>query len=159
MNKSGTVLWGFVGTVVLSSILAATQGLGLTRINLPFILGTMVTPNRDRAKPIGFGLHLINGWLFAGIYAAAFQSWRRATWWLGALTGLLHGLFVLLAAMPLLPGMHPRMASEQRGPTPTRLLEPPGFMGLNYGKRTPISVLIAHAVYGAILGSFYRVRK
>ena len=159
MNKRGTILWGFVGTVVLSSILSATQGLGLTRINLPFILGTMVTPNRDRAKPIGFGLHLINGWLFAGIYAAAFQSWRRATWWLGALTGLLHGLFVLLAAMPLLPGMHPRLASEQRGPTPTRLLEPPGFMGLNYGKRTPISVLIAHAVYGAILGSFYRVRK
>jgi hypothetical protein len=32
-------------------------------------------------------------------------------------------------------------------------------MGLNYGRRTPISVLIAHAVYGAILGSFYRVRK
>jgi hypothetical protein len=159
MNTRGTVLWGFVGTVVLSSILSATQALGLTRINLPFILGTMVTPNRDRAKPIGFGLHLINGWLFAGVYAAAFQSWRRATWWLGAVTGLLHGLFVLLAAMPLLPGMHPRMASEQRGPTPTRLLEPPGFMGLNYGRRTPISVLIAHAVYGAILGSFYRVRK
>jgi len=159
MNKRGAALWGFVSTVVLTSILSASQQLGLTRINLPFILGAMVTPDRDRAKPIGFGMHLINGWLFASLYAATFHSWRRATWWLGAAIGLVHGFFVLVAALPLLPGLHPRMASEQRGPTPTRLLEPPGFMGLNYGKRTPISVLIAHAVYGAILGSFYRVKK
>ena len=51
------------------------------------------------------------------------------------------------------------MASEQRGPTPTRLLEPPGFLGLNYGERTPISVMLAHLVYGGILGAFYRVKS
>jgi hypothetical protein len=159
MNKRGGLLWGFVGTIVLTSIMAGSQGLGLTRINLPFILGTMVTPNRDHAKPIGFGMHLINGWLFAGIYAAAFESWRRATWWLGALIGLVHGGIVLLGGLPMLPGLHPRMASELRGPTPTRLLEPPGFLGLNYGKRTPLSVMLAHLVYGGILGAFYRLRK
>jgi hypothetical protein len=32
---------------------------------------------------------------------------------------------------PALPAMHPRMASEQDGPTPTKQLEPPGFMALN----------------------------
>ena len=47
------------------------------------------------------------------------------------------------------------MASEQRGPTPTRLLEPPGFLALHYGRRTPVIVLAGHAVYGAILGGFY----
>jgi uncharacterized membrane protein YagU involved in acid resistance len=82
----------------------------------------------------------------------------RATWWVGALVGLVHALFVLVAAMPLLPGMHPRMASEQRGPSPTRQLEPPGVLALNYGKRTPVSVVLAHLVYGAILGAFYRLR-
>ena len=55
--------------------------------------------------------------------------------------------------------MHPRMASEQHGPTPTRQLEPPGFLALNYGRRTPISLLLAHLVYGAILGAFYRLRR
>jgi uncharacterized membrane protein YagU involved in acid resistance len=159
MNIRGMVLWGFVATVIMTGLMSASQGLGLTRINLPFMVGTMVTPDRERAKLAGFGMHFLNGWLFAAIYAAAFQSWRRATWWLGALTGLVHALFVLGAAMPLLPGMHPRMASEEQGPTPTRQLEPPGFLALNYGRRTPISVILAHLVYGAILGAFYRLKK
>ncbi len=158
MNGSGIMLWGFVGTVILTTLMAGSQALGLTRMNIPFMLGTIVTPDRDRAKLVGFGMHLANGWLFAALYAATFQSWRRASWWLGALVGLVHALFVLVAAMPLLPGMHPRMASEQRGPTPTRQLEPPGVLALNYGKRTPISVVLAHLVYGAILGAFYRLR-
>jgi hypothetical protein len=51
--------------------------------------------------------------------------------------------------------MHPRMASETRGPTVVRQLEPPGFLGCNYGARTPLSVMLAHAIYGAILGGFY----
>ncbi len=158
MNKGSITLWGFVGTVVLTSVLAGSQALGHTRMNIPFMLGAMVTADRDRAKVIGFGMHLVNGWLFATIYAAAFRSWRRATWWLGALTGLVHSLFVLTVAMSMLPGLHPRMASEQQGPTPTRQLEPPSFLALNYGKRTPISVVLAHLLYGGILGAFYRLR-
>jgi uncharacterized membrane protein YagU involved in acid resistance len=122
------------------------------------MLGTMFTPDRDRAKLIGFGMHFVNGWIFASTYAAAFESWRRATWWLGAAIGLVHALFVLVAAMPLFPAMHPRMASEQEGPAPTKQLEPPGFMALNYGRRTPISVILAHLLYGGILGAFYRLK-
>jgi hypothetical protein len=73
------------------------------------------------------------------------------------LIGLVHAGFVLLAGMSVLPAMHPRMASEQHGPTPTRQLEPPGLLALHYGRRTPISVLVAHLVYGAILGALYRL--
>lgn len=123
------------------------------------MLGTMFTQDRDRARLVGFLVHVVNGWLFALVYAATFESWRRATWWLGASIGLIHGAFVLLAGMAALPALHPRMASERHGPTPTRQLEPPGFMALNYGRRTPISVLVAHLVYGAILGAFYRPRS
>lgn len=159
LNLASSGLWGFVGTVVLTGLMASTQGLGLTRMSLPFMLGTMFTPDRDRAKLIGFVVHLLNGWWLALVYAATFQRWRRATWWLGAGIGLVHGLFVLVTVMPLLPGLHPRMASEQRGPTPTRQLEPPGFLGLNYGRRTPLSVLLAHLVYGAILGAFYELKR
>ena len=43
MNRGGITLWGFVGTIVLTTILAGCQALGLTRINIPFMLGTMVT--------------------------------------------------------------------------------------------------------------------
>src|SRR5581483_11955741 len=75
----------------------------------------------------------------------------------GAAIGLVHSLFVLAAALPVLPALHPRMASEQSGPTPTRQLEPPGFLALNYGYRTPLSVVLAHLLYGAILGLFCRL--
>lgn len=159
MNVRGTALWGFVGTVVLTGLMAGSQARGLTRMNLPYMLGTMATPDRDRAKLVGILLHLLNGWLFAAVYAAAFQSWRRATWWLGAAIGLVHALFVLAAGMPLLPSVHPRMASEEHGPSPTRHLEPPGFFALNYGRRTPVSVIVAHLAYGGILGAFYRLRE
>ena len=53
MNWESWLLWGFVSTVVLESILAGSQGLGVTRMNVPYLLGTMFTPNRDRAKLIG----------------------------------------------------------------------------------------------------------
>jgi uncharacterized membrane protein YagU involved in acid resistance len=155
MNVESWLLWGFVATVVLTAILAGSQGLGMTRINLPYLLGTMFTPDRDRAKLVGIGVHFVNGWLFSLVYVAAFHAWGMATWWLGAVIGLVHASFVLAVAVSLLPAMHPRMASEQYGPTVVRQLEPPGFLALHYGARTPVSVLLAHAVFGAILGGFY----
>jgi hypothetical protein len=121
------------------------------------MLGTIFTPSRDRAGVIGFLVHVVNGWVFALLYALIFQAWHRATWWLGAGLGLAHGLAVLLVVLPLLPGVHPRMASERRGPEPTRALEPPGFLALNYGRRTPLVTLAAHVLYGAILGGWYRL--
>jgi hypothetical protein len=157
MNLTSILLWGFVATIVLTTIMAASQGLGFTRMSLPFMLGTMFTPDRGRAGVIGFLMHLLNGWMFALVYALAFESWRRATWWLGAGIGLVHGLAVLIAVMPILPGFHPRMASERHGPEPTRELEPPGFMALHYGRRTPLVALLAHVVYGGILGVFYHL--
>ena len=158
MNWSSWLLWGFASTVVLTSILAGSQGLGLTRMNIPYMLGTMFTPNRDRAKFIGFFFHFANGWIFSFVYVAAFELMGRAIWWFGTLIGLVQAAFVLTMLLPILPAMHPRMANEQYGPTVVRQLEPPGFLGLHYGIRTPISVLLAHAIFGAILGAFYVVK-
>ncbi len=155
MNWSSWLVWGFASTIILTSILAGSQGIGLTRMNIPYMLGTIFTPSRDRAKFIGFFLHFLNGWIFSLIYVAAFHVIGRATWWLGALIGLVQAVFVLTMALPILPALHPRMANEQYGPTVVRQLEPPGFLGLHYGWRTPISVLIAHAIFGSILGAFY----
>jgi hypothetical protein len=117
----------------------------------------MFTPSRDRAKLIGFFFHLMNGWLFALLYVAAFHSWNQATWWLGSSIGLVHAGFVLTVGMRFLPGLHPRMASERQGPTVARQLEPPGFLALNYGVRTPVSITLSHLVFGAIVGGFYRL--
>lgn len=155
MSWGSWLLWGFVATVVLTTILAGSQGLGLTRMNIPYLLGTVFTPDRDRAKLLGVGVHFVNGWLFSLLYVATFHAWGTVHWWSGACIGLVHATFVLTVGLPLLPALHPRMASEQYGPTVVRQLEPPGFLTLHYGVRTPISVLLAHAAFGAILGGFY----
>jgi uncharacterized membrane protein YagU involved in acid resistance len=156
MSWGSWLLWGFAGTVVLTTLMSGSQGLGLTRMNLPYMLGTMVTSNRDRAKMIGVGIHLVNGWVFSLIYVAAFHVWGGPAWWKGAAIGLVHSLFVLTAGMSAMPGIHPRMASVRQGPTVVRQLEPPGFLAMHYGIRTPISVVLAHVVFGIVLGTFYR---
>lgn len=157
INWSNWLILGFIGTLVLTTILAGSQGLGLTRMNIPFLLGSMFTPNRYKAKLIGFFFHLINGWIFSLIYVLAFQEFSLANWWFGGILGLLHGMFVLTVGIPLLPSIHPYMANEQFGPTVVKQLEPPGFLALNYGKRTPISVVIAHIIFGMILGGGYQL--
>jgi RsiW-degrading membrane proteinase PrsW (M82 family) len=156
MNIGSALLWGFAATLVLTTLLSGSRALGLTRMDVPFLVGTMFTGNRDRAKWIGFAVHLLNGWIFAFIYFAAFHSTGWKTPWFGALIGLVHILFVLTAGMLILPSFHPRMASEQHGPNPARQLEPPGFFALNYGRQTPISSIVAHLLFGAILGFFYQ---
>jgi len=155
MNWGSWLLWGFVSTILLTILLAGSQGLGLTRINLPYLLGSMVTPSRDRAQLLGIGIHFVDGWIFSLLYVAAFQAWHAATWWRGALIGLVHGLFVVTVGLLILPSLHPRMAGEEQGPTVVRRLEPPGFLGLNYGLSTPVSMLASHVVYDLILGAFY----
>lgn len=91
---------------------------------------------------------------FALLNALVFASWQWTTWWLGGGLGLLHALFILTVGMPMLPDLHPRMASKHHDPTPTQQLEPPGFLALNYGRNTAAITLFAHVAYGALLGSF-----
>ncbi|MEM5789455.1 MAG: hypothetical protein AAGU11_19250 [Syntrophobacteraceae bacterium] len=157
INFDSILLWGFVASIVVTIIMQASQGLGITRMSLPFMLGTIFSANRDRSQIVGFFSHLLVGWFLAFIYAAAFESWQWVTWWLGMAIGLVHGSFALVLVIPVLPHVHPRMANEFEGPTVTRMLEPPGFMALNYGRRTPIVAVIAHLAFGAILGGFYRL--
>lgn len=156
MNLGDVLLWGFIATVFLTTIMAASQGLGFSRMSIPYMLGTVFTPDHRRALVIGFALHFLNGWVFALFYALVFEDLCRAGALLGAAVGLAQALVVLVTLMPILPSLHPRMASEHRGPEPTKALEPPGFLALNYGRRTPMVTILAHLVYGGLIGGFYQ---
>lgn len=135
---------------------AAANRLGFTRMSIPYLLGTMLTPGHDRALVPGTDMHLVAGWVFAFLYAGGFELLQRATWWLGGFGGLLHGLFVLVVVMRILPGIHPRMVSEYFGPTTNRQIQPPGTLALNYGRRTPMVRVLAHLTYGIVLGASTR---
>jgi hypothetical protein len=147
------MIWGLAATVAMTTILQGAQGLGLSRLSLPFLAGTFFTGDRRWAVIIGFVFYVIGGWVFAFLYFVLFASLGLYTWWLGAGVGILHGLFLLVCGLPLLPYIHPRMASEYDGASTVRQLEPPGFIGLNYGHRTPLTTLAGQAVYGAVLGA------
>jgi uncharacterized membrane protein YagU involved in acid resistance len=157
LNLVSISLAGFIATVVLTTTMAASQALGFTRMSLPFLIGTAMTPNRDRAMLLGTIAHLINGWLLAVLYALVFEDLHRTGWWLGAAIGLVHALFVLVVVMPLFPSIHPRMVSEYFGPKPNRALQPPGFLALHYGRATPVVTLVGHLVYGSLIGLLYQL--
>jgi hypothetical protein len=151
----GAVAGGFVGTLMLTTVLRTANELGLTRVDLPFLLGTAITGDRARAKALGYLLHLLTGAMFACVYYAIFAAIDTSGWLLGALFGLLHGIVAATALVNvLLPVVHPRMGSVLSAADSSPLLEPPGFLMRNYGRGTPIVTLVAHVAYGAIVGGF-----
>jgi hypothetical protein len=152
MDWSGWALFGVVATATLTAVMIVAQMAGLTRLDLPLMLGTMLTADPDRARVAGFFMHLAIGETFALGYAAAFALLDTATWWLGALFGLVHVGLALTVLVPLLPGVHPRMASDRAGPASVAVLEPPGLLGLNYGVQTPVVAIVAHLAFGVALG-------
>jgi hypothetical protein len=136
----------------------SAQLAGLTRLDLPLLLGTLVTEDPDRARVAGFFIHLAAGEAFAFGYAATFALLHRAGWWLGGVLGLAHAAVALTVLVPLLAGVHPRIASERAGPASAAALEPPGLAGLNYGTRTPLVAVAAHLAYGIALGVLLQAR-
>jgi hypothetical protein len=151
----GALVGGLVGTIVLTTTLRAASELGLTRMDLPFLLGTAVTPDRARAKLIGYALHFVFGLVFALGYWAVFAATGVSGVWIGALLGLVHALFAGTALVSVvLPVVHPRMGTGFDAAGDAPLLEPPGFMLVNYGRQTQLAMIVAHIAYGAIVGAF-----
>lgn len=156
MDWAGWALFGLIATTALTAVMISAQLAGFTRLDLPLLLGTLVTEDPDRARVTGFFVHLGVGQAFALGYAATFALLDRSTWWLGGLLGLLHVSVALSVLVPLLAGVHPRMASPRAGLATTALLEPPGLFARNYGLQTPVVAVIAHLAYGILLGLLLR---
>ena len=155
MSVWAALMGGFAGTLVLTTALSAGTQLRVTRMDIPFLLGTAFTDDRTRAKVLGYGLHFINGLLFALLYYAGFVVLGRADWLVGMVFGLMHALFAGTTLVNvLLPALHPRMGTPSTAADSSPLLESPGFMLLNYGRTTPILTIVAHVAYGGIVGAF-----
>ncbi len=127
MDWGGWAVFGLLATTALTAVLILAQLAGLTRMDLPMMLGTLVVDDPDRARVVGFFLHLAMGQVFGFGYAVVFALVDRAGWQLGLALGLVHALVALTVLVPaLLPGVHPRMSTPRSGPTACPGLEPPG---------------------------------
>lgn len=80
MDWAGWGLFGLLATTGLTALMIAAQLGGLSRLDLPLILGATVTPDPDRARVVGFFIHLAAGQCFALGYAACFVLFGHATW-------------------------------------------------------------------------------
>jgi hypothetical protein len=151
----GAVAGGAVGTILLTSGLRLAQEIGWTRMDIPLLLGTVFTDRRGPASVIGYVVHFCNGLLFALAYYAVFRAVGHAGWLFGAALGLVHASLAGGALLTvLLPAVHPRMGSPWSDAEETPLLEAPGFLLMNYGRRTLVWTLVGHVIYGAIVGGF-----
>jgi hypothetical protein len=150
----GALAGGVVGTAVLTSGLRLSQEFGLTRMDLPLLLGTIFTERRGAASLIGYVVHFANGLVFSLVYAGVFVATDRAGWLFGLALGAVHALFAGGLLVTILPAVHPRMGSAWSDARETPLLEPPGFMLFNYGRRTALLTVVLHLAYGTIVGGF-----
>jgi len=151
----GALAGGVLGTVVLTTGLRLAQAAGLTRMDLPLLLGTIFTVDRRRASVIGYAVHFVNGLLFALAYYGIFRAVGHAGWAFGAALGAVHALFAGGSLVNvLLPSVHPHMGTPWSDSEETPILEPAGFMLRNYGRHTIVATIAAHIVYGAIVGAF-----
>lgn len=48
MQISNLLLWGFAATLILTVLMSASRPLGLTRMDLPFMLGTLYLKPQQR---------------------------------------------------------------------------------------------------------------
>lgn len=138
MSVVPAIVAGVVATAVMTALMAAAPSMGLPRMDVIAMLGTMVSEDEDNARRIGALLHFMMGIIFALIYV---WLWGNvigdATWGWGLLFGLVHGVIAALV-MPLMMRMHPR---------------PPQMEG---GPMMMVGLLAGHMVFGIVVALLYR---
>lgn len=123
-------LAGFVATIGLDIVRLSGVSMGAMP-NLPPMFGSMLTglpPETSTSVTVGYIYHFLNGITFGIIYAVIFG---RIKWFVG----VGYGLFVELGMM-----ISPPMVMMA------------GFFGLKMGYSILVVSLIAHIVFGAVLG-------
>lgn len=153
---------GAAGVVAMSMLMQMAVAMGMTRMQLPVILGSMITRDEDSAKRIGMMWHFVNGLIFGLIYAGVWKAFDitghsvGTGLWVGALFGAVHGIAFAMV-MPMMSAMHPRAGGTLAAATPAGEVRLPSFGvgGKNFGSMTPMGVLAAHVVYGLVWGAVF----
>lgn len=144
---------GLVGGVAFLIVVTMGLAIGMTRMNFLEVLGTMLAPkaNRTTVYATGLAAHLMAsagfGLVHAGLlHAIGITSVGEAAGWDLAL-GMAHGVVILAMLPAMLTAMHPLVR--------TGAMERPGVALTGFGNGTPIGSLMAHVVFGLIVGAVY----
>jgi len=137
MNVLGAIIAGLAGTAVMTIMMYIAPRMGMPKMDMPRMLGTMFISKESTATALGMVIHFMMGAIFAVIYALLWNlGVGSATWWWGLIFGAVHGL-IAAGMMPVILRMHPR---------------PPE---MSFGAVMIVGVLMAHLVYGLVVALVY----
>jgi hypothetical protein len=165
VNPVAGYLAGFIGTLAMMTVMRAATAAGMTDMpSMPLLLGSIGSDDPGKAKWIGTFVHVIfmGTFVIGTFYASIFSSIASAGLLTGLVVGLAHGVVAGLF-MKLLGVGHTRMRGVSRFPGGERWrvdadgihVAEPGWFGVNYGKLTPVALLMAHALFGMVAGAVY----
>lgn len=138
---------GVLGAVAMSVLRALGLSMTTSLYGLEMLLGSFATRNfSPGTMAIGFAWHLLNGGLFALLYAACFTYTRRSGARAGAVLGIGHwivAIFLINGLRALHPMADTLFVQHSLGPAS------------HAGASTYLSSLVLHLVYGATVGAVY----
>ena len=101
------IIAGSTGRMAMLLFIYGSPLIGLPRIDIISLLGSLAAPNKQDAVTLGGAIHFAMGILFALIYATLWSlGIGSALWWWGLIFGAIHGALVLVhlfVAMRLFP--------------------------------------------------------
>ena len=131
MNIIGAIVAGLVGTVAMSMVIAMAPTMGMPKMAIWEMLGTMFS--KERNVGLGWVMHFMMGVVFAVIYAALWSAGIGSATWVGGV-----------------PMMH---AGVKAG-----TVKAPGvYMTSAGGMMAFVGGLIGHVIYGLVVALVYGV--
>jgi hypothetical protein len=142
-NFGRAVLAGISAWVVFVIILYVLPSVGVPKMDLPEMLGGLFGLS---SLAMGWVIFFVAGVVFALLYAYWFVSHLPGLGWQrGLIYGIVPWLVMMVIVAPLLPVLNPMMMAKTA----------PGFFFANMGMIATIGSLIAHMIWGIVLGSVY----
>lgn len=131
------IIAGSTGRMAMLLIIYGGPLLGLPRIDLVSMLGSLAAPNKQDAVTLGGAIHFSMGILFAMLYAGLWSlGIGSPTWWWGLIFGTIHGLLILLILL----------TTTNRYPLLLQPLTEP---------RVLLAVILNHIIFGIVVALVY----
>lgn len=143
MDWLGIVVAGLVGTAIITMLMYAGPVMGMPRMDIAQLLGSMALPPGSSAFALGMMVHFVMGVVFVVIYAAIWNAIGiNVTWWSGLIFGAVHTA-VAFAGMGMIMPMHRQVKAGS-------LASP-----LAGGAKGMMGMLMGHLVFGLVVALVY----
>ncbi|MBM3924864.1 MAG: hypothetical protein FJ320_02600 [SAR202 cluster bacterium] len=147
MDWLGIIVAGLAGTAAITVIMYSAPMMGMAKMDIAQMLGSMFLPQGSTAFALGMMMHFMNGVIFAIIYGLVWEGLDvDVTWWSGLIFGAVHFL-VAMVGMAMMMFMHKEVkAGRMENPTKAG---PKGIIGSLMGHM--LFGLVVALVYGAFV--------